>query len=276
MLHNQFNGSIDNYGATISDLNFGTSIPAHASANTKGADTAVITGATVTHDVYGIHLAASGGNTAGSAFGFLADLLIDPAGGTAWSVLINNLMFDSPSLSRGLYRYFFPLFLKAGTAIGMRQQCSTGATAMRIGIKLMIKPSRPELLRIGSKVETIGAVTASSDGQAMTPGSNVVGAWATIGTLTGAPWWWQCGVRLADTSMGSGTMLVDLSLGDATFKRVAHCCTQINDTNERVGKSAIGEFEPFHQGVAGETVFMRASAAATADSACTGVAYGVI
>lgn len=276
MLHNQFHGSIDNFGATISDANIGTSVPAHASANTKGADTSLIAGASVTHDVYGIFLGAAGGNVAGSDFGFLADLLIDPDGGTTWSVLVNNLLFSNPHLVRGLYRYYFPLRLKAGTSIGMRQQCSTGAQAMRMAVKLMIKPTRPELIRTGFKVETIGAVTASSTGQAITPGANAVGSWATIGTLTGEPWFWQCGARFQDTTLTMGSCIFDLALGDATNKRIAHTTTILNDSTERVGKEAIGDYPPLMQGFAGETCYMRGTAGSTADSTCTGVAYGVI
>ena len=49
--------------------------------------------------------------------------------------------------------------------------------------KLFGKPTRPELLRVGTKVQTYGAVTASTSGTAITPGTNAMGAYtASLGT----------------------------------------------------------------------------------------------
>lgn len=274
---NEFLDSINNYGTAISDAGFGTLVPADAQANVKGLATALIAGQLVTHDVFGIAISACGGNLSGSEFGFLADLLIDPAGGASWSVLINNLLFTSPANARGRYNYFFPIWLKSGTSIGMQQQCSTGTQGMRIGVKLLTKPSRPKTVKAGYTVETYGANGATSGGTAITPGSNAAGAWTPAGTVSGAPWFWQAGLRAASTTLAVGSVFLDVSVGDAAKKRLAaQGIAYVNDTAERCGKNALGEYPPIMQALPGEAVYVRASAAATPDSNNSVCAYGVI
>ncbi|MGH8758331.1 MAG: hypothetical protein ACREVW_02265 [Burkholderiales bacterium] len=275
--HNQFHGSITNYGATMTDAGFGTTVPAHANAHTKGAAGALIAGASVSSDVYGIAVLACGGNSNAAVHRFLLDLLVDPAGGTSWSTLIANILFHSPSFQKGLYQYFFPLWLKAGSSIGAQQQSSTAAQGIQIGVRLLTKPSRPELIKVGYTAESYGAVTASTSGTAITVGNGVAGAWTSVGTTAGRPWWWQAGLASDDTSMTMAGALLDVSVGDAANKRLAaEGILYSNDSTERVGKAAVGEYQPVMQAVPAETVYMRGTAPGAPDTSTTVCAYGVI
>lgn len=275
--HNEFDWQTDNYGTTYSDAGLGTSIPANALAHTKGAGTSVIAGNSVTEDVYGISIMGIGGAASVTSQRFLADLLTDPAGGTSWSLAIENLLFHGPSIQIGGYRYYFPLFLKAGTSIGFQQQSSETVTVpMRVAIRLYGKPTRPELLKTGQTVETYGAVTASTEGTTITPGVAVLGAWASIGTTTGEPWWWQAGMAATDISLNAQINLQDVAIGDATNKRMCiENLTNTNNTNEQCSKGEIGMRWPTRQAVAGETVYTRGTGRTTADIGVTACVYGM-
>ena len=188
---NTFNFQVDNYGATYSDAGFGTNAPGHANANTKGANTAML--GALAQDCYGLSITFSGGNTTTVVRRMMTDILIDPAGGTSWSVLIANLYANSPCLGTAGafgYHYYFPVYLSAGTAVGAAHQDLVATTqALRVGIRAYGKPSRPELIRCGTKVTTIGATTATTTGVAVTPGTNAMGSYSA----TLAPRHMTCG-----------------------------------------------------------------------------------
>lgn len=274
---NEFGWTVDNFGATYSDTGIGTSVTSGA-INTKGTAVSLIAGASVTQDALGIAVGFSGGFLATNVRQFLADLLIDPAGGTSWSTLIPNLVVNSPCLHNGGYWYFFPLYIKNGTSIGMQHQCSTASIAMRGLVKLFGKPSRPEMWKVGSKVETFGANTGTSGGTAITPGTSAMGAYtASLGTTANHLWWWQGGLAINDTTQTNVAYLLDVAAGDATNKKI--CAENIPLVNagtaEQTGKSAIGTRGPYRHIKAGELVYMRAACSGTPDSSITAVAYGV-
>jgi len=286
-ISNHFNFSVDNFGATWSDAGFGTSIPANASANVKGANTQVLTG--IAEDCYAILISFVGSNASATIHRHLADLLIDPAAGvggagSAWSVVIANLYSAYPSLGCGGYCYYFPLYLKAGTAIGFAQQAVVAAKAMRVGVKLFGKPTRPELLRVGTKVQTYGAVTASTSGTAITPGTNAMGAYtASLGTSTFDQFWWQGGLGFNDTTIGGGT-----SISETTFLDVAAsndggtakliCAENIAatfSTTEQGGKEPFGSVPPVQRVPSGADVYMRGASTIAPNTTPTCVAYGL-
>ena len=202
---NTFNFTVDNFGSTYSDTGVGTNSPGHANANTKGANTAMI--AALAEDCYGLAILFSGGFTAATTRRALVDVLIDPAGGTSWSVLIANLLSCGASYQPGGYWYYFPIFLKAGTALGSAHQDLVATTqALRVGYRVYGRPSHPHLLRVGSRVDTFGAVTGTTTGTAFTPGTSVMGALSSsFGTMTRDAWWWQCGFAYDDNNVASGS-----------------------------------------------------------------------
>lgn len=284
---NDFQFSVDNFGATYTDAGIGTNVPGHANANTKGANTALLAG--IAEDCYGIAIGFANGNTAAAIRRQMVDLLIDPAAGvgnagSAWSVAIANLYANSPSFVGGTavgsfgYWYYFPLYLKAGTAIGAAHQDLVATTqALRVLVRVYGKPSRPALLRVGNKVQTIGATVATTTGVAVTPGTNAMGAYsATMGTTSFDAWWWQLGIGSADTTMTANNYLFDLA-ANATNKvlLLEGMPYIVVGANEQASKSAFGISLPIRNLAAGQDIYVRAAAGAAPDTSMTAVAYAL-
>lgn len=123
----------------------------------------------------------------------LADILIDTAGGTNWSTLIDDLIVGfTGGLTNGTgpmpLWYHFPLLIPAGASLGIRAK-KNGATAATAGYCVMFgfgNPANPRAWDYGTGVESLGiADAANSKATLHTPGNT--GAWssyATVGTST--------------------------------------------------------------------------------------------
>ena len=90
--------------------------------NTYGSYSSIMSGATVTDDVYGLWIIVNTGFVSGSARDIIITIGLDPAGGTSFSDWITDLAGSCASnyggaTSAGGVKYFFPLFIKAGTAV---------------------------------------------------------------------------------------------------------------------------------------------------------------
>ena len=273
---NHFNWSVDNHGVTFTAAALGTQITAGGSNNTKGSTTQLL--AAIAEDCYGIAIRFASGFSNAAIRNFLADLMIDPAGGTNWTVAIANLLNPGANLGvGGGVQYYFPLYLKAGTSIGMRAQCSTASSTFRVGIKLFGKPTRPELVRVGSKVQTLGADTANSRGTAVTPGaSNVKGSYsASLGTLSFDAWWWQAGFAYADTALAAGVVMQDVAVNSTNKLLVAENITTGWDGAENWGKDAFGDKVPAFDVPTGQDVYTRVASTATTETTPTGIVYAL-
>ena len=267
---------ISNFGGdSVSDTTIGVAVTPGA-ANVKGSTTGLLTGANLSRDVYGIGIVIAGGATAATIRRYLVDIMYDPAGGTAWTVLIPNLLANSPSMSQGGAAYYFPLAIPSGSAIGARCQ-SNVATAIRVGVQVYSGPSRPEAYRWGTYVEAFGAVTASTSGTAVTPGTNLLGSYASMGTTTKDLWWWQWGgMAFNDTTLTVLSYFGDVAVGDATFKETAISrCLYTQNANEQCGVAPFGIGSCSFPTVAGTTVYVRVGGTATADTTPTTMAYGM-
>lgn len=271
-----FNWSVDNFGATYSDSGFAAAVTASASANTKGTAVELIADTSVTEDVYGISLIFCRTNTATQNISFLFDLLIDPAGGTSYSTLVANMLLDRPSLVHGGFQYYFPLYLKAGTTIGGQVQSSTGSSAVRAGVRLHGKPSRPELIKVGTKCQTLGAVTGTTSGTAVTPGTSAMGSYsATLGTLSFDSWWYQLGVRQSDTTIQASACIFDIAVNATNKIVVAENIPVAGDANEALGCGAMGSKLPVKFISSGQDVYVRGACNATPNSSVTAVVHAV-
>jgi hypothetical protein len=166
---------------------FGTDITCGASS----ADgTAVTLLPALAHDCEYLWLGICGtGVTGGAANNSLMDLLIDPAGGTSWTSIIDDLLvghangnstyFTGSSSSMPL-EYHFPLWLPAGASIGARiRMQNTGSpialpTFTRVMAQVCGGNKNPASWWCGQKVETVGTmVPSSSTGQMHTSGAPV-------------------------------------------------------------------------------------------------------
>ena len=263
--------------STYSTAAWGTAVATHASANTKGSDVEILSDASVTVDCFGIAISLAGPNTAAAIRQFLLDLKIDPAGGTSYITKIANLVFGGGAGVSGGYWYYFPLFIPAGSAIAAAVQGSTGGLTCRVGVHLFGKPTDMKNLKYGSYVETYGAVPASSNGTAITPGNTTKGSYtASLGTTGKDMWWWQGGITINDGTQSDMAYFLDVAAGDATNKKI--CATDIQvrgHASEYMGKDCFGIMPPYMPVPAGESVYMRSAAAGTPDSSITAVAYAL-
>jgi hypothetical protein len=226
---NHFNWSVSTDTALPGDG--AVVLTADGSSHTKGSDTAVLAG--LAYDCYGIQLQFQAGNTDTTARRSMVDLLIDPAAGignagSSWSVLINNLLMSSPATNEALsgYHFYFPLFLPAGTAIGARVQDLVGGEDVSISATILGQPTRPDLVKVGTQVQTLGATTATTSGVSVSPGvTGSMGSYsASLGTLDRAAWWWQLGTGLNDATYSAFRVWWDIA-HDATSKYI--CATGI-------------------------------------------------
>lgn len=168
---------------------------------TCGASSADGTAVTVlpalAHDCEYLWLGITGTSTSSQANAALMDLLIDPAGGTSWASLIDDLMVGSaysatmtgatPAMP---LEYHFPLWLPAGASVGarIRMQNATVPTGTRIMAQVFGGNKNPGSWWCGQKVETVGTMDpANSIGQAHTPGGQgAFSSWTSLGGPTGA------------------------------------------------------------------------------------------
>lgn len=279
---NHFNWQVNNFSDLYPGNSAATQLTAGSGAHTKGTDTAVLSG--IAHDAWGVYIMVSSGATVATSRRQMIDLLIDPAAGvgnagSSWSVLINNLYTNSPvfGTSKHLgHNYYFPLFIPAGTAIGARTQDTVTDETCRFSIRLVGQPTRPDLVKVGHKVQTIGATTASTDGVSFTPGTSAVGTYsASMGTLTNDAWWWQVGFGVNDTTQTDRVTHLDVA-HDATSKYICMRSVMcIVDSGENSSKNSFGEGSPIRHAPAGTDVYIRGHSAGAPDSNWTGVVYAL-
>lgn len=249
--------------------------------NSKGSWAEYVDGALVTSDCFGIEINFNSNSRSGAIGNTLVDIGIDPAAGTAYSVVIPDLSacHASPlNVASGGIWYYFPLFIPAGSSIAARASIDNATVGtLRSFIRLFGKPRHPEFVRCGRYVEAIGVVAATSEGTVVVPGGASEGTWTSLGTLSRDAWWYQLGVFSSDASLTAGTCEYDLSIGDATNKHVlpepivAASVTgtgeQFSFTNDYAG--------PMVAGVAGQTVYARGQHSGTPDTDITCIAYAL-
>lgn len=186
----------------------------------------ILSDTVVVEDCYAIAINICSNAVGAAARDTLVTLGFDPAGGTSYTDTISNLLGSCASQYTvgttggvGIW-YYFPLWIKAGTAIAAKASVNNATVGtLRVWIKLYAKPTRPDLLRCGTFVTTLGATTASSSGTAVTPGtSGAEGAYVSLGTPSVPHWYWECGMGVNDGTMTTGMQHVDIAAGDATNK----------------------------------------------------------
>lgn len=285
-----FNFSVDNFGATYTEAALGTSVPAAGSTNTKGTNTALLAG--VAQDIYGIAIGFAGESVASATRRHLTDLLIDPAAGignagSSWSVAIANLYSWDASIGRGAgvaglpgCWYYFPMYFSAGTAIGAVSQSNTASAALRVLVRAWGKPTYPHLVRVGTRVQTLGAVTGTTSGTSVTIGSSgTMGSYsASLGTTNFDAWWWQVGFGATETAVTqTQSMLVDIAANatnKVTLNKYRHF--QAGGIEERYGCTPIAStMLPIYDLASGQDIYVRGVAQGTASAGGTTVVYAL-
>ena len=130
--------------------------------------------------------------------------------------------------------YWFPVRIPSGTRISASLRSLIASDTCYIKIDYGVSNGA---FWVGSGVETLGEVTASSRGTAVTPGNAAEGSWATIGT-TGQRWrYLALGVQgNNDTTANAGLLAWDVGTGSAIYQGMENLTTFMN-SNEYVQRN---------------------------------------
>lgn len=280
------NGGLGNFAwrqgshqATRPAAAFGTTVtPAQ---NTKGSYSSSML--TAARDAYGILINANSNAVTTAARDTILDIGVDPAGGTAYTVLIPDLLVSAASpynIGSGGIWYYFPVWIKSGSTVAARASVNNATVGtLSCNVTLFGSPKDRRLIRVGTFVKAIGITSASSSGTAVTSGTTSEGSWTSLGSIANHLWWWQLGMGCSDGTMSANIIYHgDLSLGDASNKRiVVQDQLWISPSNaEQFGNVLHGiptcEYDVPASGV---TAYGRLQCSGTADAGLSLAAYGV-
>jgi hypothetical protein len=243
------------------------------SANTKTAYTQLISGASLTDDAYGIFINFNNGFFAAESRSTICDIGLDPAGGTSYTAVIANLIASNAGTicadreANGGYSYFFPLFIKAGSSVGFNMSVNHAtARAIRCYAKFYCQPKRPDAVNVGTFVETIGAVAASSSGTVVTGGGASEGAWTSLGTTAKRTWYHQLGHSTDQVITSNLGYFSDLSAGvsGGELLLLEDVVCRVNNNDDSEGQEL---YIPFGgEVVAGATIWGRSQCSGTAET----------
>lgn len=193
---------------TGSGPDYGTSI---TSGTSSSDGTAVTLLSALAHDVEYLNIFAEGFRISGQVGDTLLDILIDPAGGTSWSSLIDDLLVGYlPAVGTQWMPYdlyHFPIWIPAGASIGARsraRRATAGLIVSSVQVFAYGGNSNPGSWWCGQSVETIGVTAANSAGTAHTPGnSGSYSSWADLGSTLSGP----CGAVQFGSQMDNNSAL---------------------------------------------------------------------
>lgn len=231
--------------------------------NSYGSYVSLISGASVTADIFEIWINIESVAVSGAAHDSLVTIGVDPAGGSSFTDLISDLLggcagsYASGTAGAGGVWYRFPLKIQAGTSVGAKGSRSNGTQGFGVHCVLFGKPTRPELVRAGSFVRTFGSNPSGSNGTSITPGTTSEGAYVDLGTLADTLWFWEVGIGVGNSATNTNTYHVDVAIGNASNKK-----TVINNLPFRTSTSEDITKGPgaggYLTGINGDHVYARA------------------
>lgn len=237
-------------------------------------------------DTYAIDLFFHQNGVSTQARDTIVTIGIDHSGATTYTdVEIQHLLAScAGAVGVGPIVYRFPLFIPAGSAIAAKASTNNATPGqMRVGIRCWQKPSRPDLVRTAAYVDTFGAVTASSRGTTITPGTVAEGTWTSLATnLTSGRryWWWQGGVGCNNATM-TGNLAYATDFGIGTSNTVVDAIYEDEDwyvpnTSETLCVNRFGDHRYVREitGDGALDVWCRMQVTAAADSGISAALYG--
>lgn len=248
--------------------------------NTKGSWSELLAAGSVTSDIWLLHINFHAVSASGAARDCIADIGVDPAGGTSYTVLVPDLLCLAGTISMNTgfgIDYLFPIRINSGSSVAVRFSVNNATVGTaRCWIRGYGKPEHPEITRFGTKVEAIGITAASSSGTAVTPGTTSEGSWTSLGTVTRQAWWWQLGVGINDSTMTDSLIYgCDLSAGGSGG--------DIMIIEDQIAGSTAGEGFSFRAPIGtgaktingGSTIYGRMQCSGTPDSNLSLAAYAL-
>jgi hypothetical protein len=243
----------------------------------KGSYVQLASGANLSQDVYLLWLMIGIGSTSNTARPVRIDIGLDPAGGTTYTVKLADILCgQSATYATGLgYRYLFPLYIEAGTSVGVCGQATETGT-FRVWGKFFGRPSEPDRIRAGQWAETVGTPSGAA-GVSLTSGSSgSEGSWVSLGTTVRRCWHWQLSAQINNGTITALAYFVDLAWGDATNKTMIQENVMLfaPGTAETLGYWC-ADVPGFADVPAGATLYARATCSGTAVTGLTALAHGI-
>ena len=175
-------------------------------------------------NVYGIYVRVGDGTTSGQQKDHLLDLGTDPAGGSAYTARISNIVCGEQQARRRLSRppILLPPLHPRGRDRGRRIQ-GNNATAgtVRVMVKAYTARARPGSCPCGQYSETLGTIT-NSQGVTFTPGNSAEGTLVSLGTTARDLWWWQLAYQLSNGTITTEKTYIKLYYGPSGSQIVIH------------------------------------------------------
>jgi hypothetical protein len=246
-------------------------------AGSEGAYVQLASGANLTSDCYGILLWFNAGNTTATIRDILADIGTDPAGGTTYTQTlgISDIFVPQASSAVNSGRWFyFPLFIKNGTSVGVRGM-SNIATTFRCMARFYGRPSHPENVAVGQYSETIG-VSGNGGTPFTCANTGGVGTWTSIGTTTRPCWWWQLAYGHNVGTTTAQMYFASLGVGDGTVANTYTIIENLPQFNPGTAEMSGNPLWPqgYWEVPEGSTMYVRGSASGTAETT-EAVAVGI-
>lgn len=254
---------------------FGTTVTSGGSANAYGSYAEVLSDTLVTEDCYGILINVNSLNLTSNARGGTLTIGKDDAGGTSYTDWLTDLIVGDacdPQHGPG-FNYYFPMFIKAGTALAAKLACSTGAQTAGVNITLFGRPRDPGSVFAATKFQSFGA--SNGTGTAITSGTTSEGSWTQLGSNPSFPLkWLQFGWHSLDTTMADIVFTCDVAKGDASNKLVLleDICAR-HDASERISMTSLLMSDV--DVTTADLLYARAQCSGTADATLQAAIYGV-
>lgn len=249
--------------------------------NAKGAWTEVLAGSAITKSVYLLHLHFTGGATSGASRNIIADVGVDPTGGTSYSVLIPDLLVSEcgnfPSGNGGTW-YFFRLRVLAGSSVAVRGSVNNATVGtFKVNIHAFGQPYDPSKIQYGTFVRAFGITAASSSGTAIAGGDigqAADGTMTELGTIAAGDrlWDWQLGIGIDNAAMAALNYFADLSV-KTTTNYVIRDAFATTSASEQLSLTNTPEALRF-LGVAGDKVYGRLQCSGAPDTGFSMAGYG--
>lgn len=208
-------GQITENAGSVTATSMGTTPATPGSNNTKGAWTQLI--AASAYDAIGVIVQAYGDAATGT---FLLDIGIGGSGSEV--AVIENFHFQrAASAYGGCGQPFVPLLIPAGTRVSMRVQASATASvpSTRVAVQLIAAGGGTPIF--GRYCATYGAVTASSEGTAVTASAstNTKGSWVELTASASISSEW-CVLSVLNDGTNGKNNLIDIGIGGSGSEQI--------------------------------------------------------
>jgi hypothetical protein len=248
-----------------------TQVTSSGSANTYGSVVELISAANNTQDSWGIEviIVSTGASTVSS------ETCVDILAGAATEDKIIDSLIGGFAYAGTSMRYFFPLYIPAGTRISAQAASAVTSNAVRVGVYLYGNGNPP--FRVGGRVTTYGTKVNSARGQAVTPAAS--GGTASVTEMTASSsrdhFYFLPGFQVeADGSIAAaGWVNVGIGVGAATEERIGTWFYPKATTEQMSGPMPM--FGAFRDVPSGTRLSLLVSNATTNDAAYGGLIYAV-